>query len=943
MERSASTQANALLRMARKERGWTQKEVADQIGAPSPLNVTRWERGTTLPSSYYRERLCRLFEKTPRELGLIRAEDATHDALPDADTGAGAPASSLWNVPYRRNLFFTGREDLLGRVRDCFTNSNGATPIEVQALTGMGGIGKTQVALEYAYRSRNAYRAIFWVRAAGRDTLAADCTVIARLLGLPEQNEQDQSLVVDGVKRWLAHEPGWLLILDNVDELSLAAEFLPVGGKGHTMLTTRIQATGNLALAHGVENMEQDEGSLLLLRRAKLLALDAPPRPIMSAVQAQAHAVVQLLDGLPLALDQAGAYIEETGCSLSEYLEFYQQRRRDLLQRRSAVLSDYPHTVASSCALAFRQVEQSSPAAADLLRLCAFLAPDVIPEAILTEGASALGPVLGAIVADAWSWREAIQVLRRFSLIRRDAEAKALTVHRLVQAVLRDDMDAPAQRQWAERAIRVVNATFPDVSLDTWPRCQQCLPHGFACANLIEQYQFAFPEAARLLTQTGWYLRDRGQYRQAEPLLQRALALREQADGGEQADTATTLLILGHLYTLQSRYTEAEPLLQRALAISEQTAGSELAKTAETLNHLAWLHYLQSHHVQAESLFQRALTVVEQVYGPQHAKVAEVLSNLGIVYSDTGRYDEAEQAMQQALTIYEHALGLEHPETGLALNNLAMLFYYQGQYQKAALCFQRALAIQEQVLGPEHPQTALVCDNLGITYSKMGAFERGETALHRALALYEGMLNANSMAVAMVQSHLGQLYRDRTEYERAEPFFQQALAAHTKALGAENMDTASVARDLAELYTLQGRLEEAWPLFQQALAIYEQNVGPEHLHMAKMLNSLARYSIAQGHYEQAGSLLQRTLAIREKELGREHPETGATLEHLALLSWNQNQYEQAWPLLQRSLTIFEKTLGPEHPRTIAARSNYADLLEHKRPVSVLLTRKDDVP
>src|SRR5262249_55152053 len=156
---------------------------------------------------------------------------------------------------------------------------------------------------------------------------------------------------------------------------------------------------------------------------------------------------------LPLALEQAGAYIEETGCGLSAYLELYQQRRSALLRRQSGVSPDYPHTVASTWSLSFGQVEQESPAAAALLRLCAFLAPDSIPEAILTEGASVLGPVLGPVAADPLLLNETIQVLRRYSLVKRDPEARLLNVHRLVQAVLKDGMDVAAQRQWAERTV----------------------------------------------------------------------------------------------------------------------------------------------------------------------------------------------------------------------------------------------------------------------------------------------------------------------------------------------------------------------------------------------------------------------------------------------------------------------------------------------------------
>lgn len=435
VKKAAQATPNHLLRAARKQRGWTQKTVADRIGAPLSLNVTRWEGGTAFPSAYYIEKLCLLFEKSAKDLGLLQHELDTRDA------SAPPQAASLWNVPFRRNPFFTGRADLLHSLRNQLTREHSAAITQSQALSGLGGIGKTQTAVEYSYRYRQAYHAVFWVRAASRDTLITDFVEIAGLLELPGQDAKDQTAVVVAVKHWLAQQTGWLLILDNADDLALVADFLPTGEDGHILLTTRAQATGKIASSIAVEKMEPDEGALLLLRRIRLLPLDAPLHQASAAARSQAQAIVAALDGLPLALDQAGAYIEETGCCLSDYLQLYHARKTALLNRQSSVSPEYPYTVAKTWSLSFLRVEQDNPAAADLLRLCAFLDPDLIAEGIITQAASLLGPVLGPVAADPLLWHEAIGVLRSFSLVRRDPEAKVLNLHRLVQTVLKDGMD----------------------------------------------------------------------------------------------------------------------------------------------------------------------------------------------------------------------------------------------------------------------------------------------------------------------------------------------------------------------------------------------------------------------------------------------------------------------------------------------------------------------
>lgn len=373
-----------------------------------------------------------------------------------------APDPQFWYVPHLRNPFFTGREELLSHLHEMLHAEKQTVAVTQRALCGLGGVGKTQIVLEYAYRYQYEYQAIFWIKADTRENLLADFLALAHLLHLSEQTAQDSAITIAAIKRWFQLHERWLLIFDNADDLALVRKFLPSGQRGHTLLTTRAQALGGLAHSVQVEEMNQEVGAHFLLRRAGLLSPDISSLDVTSTHYQLARVIVQELGGLPLALDQAGAYIEETSSSLREYLEVYRAHCFALLQRRGGLTTNHPEPVATTWALAFEQVEQGNPMAADLLRLCAFLDPDAIPEEVLLVSIQQLAPVSDTV--DLLQLHEAIGALLRFSLVRRNGETRTLTIHRLVQVMVQQAIGKEAEHLWAVRAAQVVYQALPHAS-----------------------------------------------------------------------------------------------------------------------------------------------------------------------------------------------------------------------------------------------------------------------------------------------------------------------------------------------------------------------------------------------------------------------------------------------------------------------------------------------
>ncbi|HJT54872.1 MAG TPA: FxSxx-COOH system tetratricopeptide repeat protein [Ktedonobacteraceae bacterium] len=631
---------------------------------------------------------------------------------------------AIWNIPYPRNPYFTGREDLLAQLAAVLRSGQTVGISQPQAVSGLGGVGKTQIALEYAYRYYQDYDAVLWTRADTQEALISGFVAFADLLSLPQKEERDQLKIVQAVKEWLKSHARWLLILDNADDLSLVQDFLPPAGKGHTLLTTRAASMGRLAQRVEVDTLDRDQGALLLLRRIGLLDPDAPLEQAEESHRTIALAITQELGGLPLALDQAGAYIDETQCSLADYLQLYRSQRAELLKARGGLVADHPEPVATTWSLSFAKVEQRSPAAADLLRLCAFLHPDAIPEEIITEGAEELGPSLQAIANNQLAFNQAIGVLLSYSLLKRNAEEHLLSIHRLVQAVLKDGMDASTYRLWAERAVQAVNDALPD-EIDYGPpaRYGRCLIHAQECALHIEQEQVTSYSASRLLYNTGIYLYNHARYNEAEAFYQHSLQIREQTLGPDHSDVAYSLTGLAGLHYEQGKYTEAELLFQRALRIWEQAWGPEDLLVATALNNLANLYTKQGKYGEAEPLYQRALRIREQAQEPDFsdmAGMAGLLNNLANLYYGQDQYAEAEALYQRALRIDEQAFGLDHPKVTYELYNLANLYKEQGKYMEAEPLYQRALRIWKQAGGPDHPRTRDVARNYADLMRKMG-------------------------------------------------------------------------------------------------------------------------------------------------------------------------------------------------------------------------------
>jgi hypothetical protein len=393
--------------------------------------------------------------------------DILHSTSSASFRSAPVVKGRLVNVP-ARNDFFTGREEILSKLHEALRDGERAAV--KQAISGLGGIGKTQIAVEYAHRYADAYSYVFWVSAESESALTLGLASLAHELGLPVKQEQAET--VAAVKRWMTENSGWLMIFDNADTPELVANFIPAQLQGKILLTSRAQNFDALGVAAPIslDVLSPDEAFHFFLMRTGKEALNEEETRAAQEIAAE-------FGYLPLALEQAAAYVSVRKIDFKKYLEMYRARRKDVLSQTRPIAGGATETVATIWKANFDQVEAESPAAADILRVSAFFAPDDIPLELLEKGAAEISETVAAEVRTALTINDVLEPLMRYSLVHVNEERATYSVHRLLQATMQDAMTEPERREWTERAVRAVNAVFPESEPKSRGECERLPAH----------------------------------------------------------------------------------------------------------------------------------------------------------------------------------------------------------------------------------------------------------------------------------------------------------------------------------------------------------------------------------------------------------------------------------------------------------------------------------
>jgi cellulose biosynthesis protein BcsQ len=786
----------------------------------------------------------------------------------DDQTAPRYPASQppIWNVP-QRHVAFTGRTALLEGLRDRLAAS--VTVVVPQALYGLGGVGKTQVAIEYAHRFAADYDVVWWISAEQPALVRAALGDLAARLGLPEVESvaERADAVLDALRRG---EPTrrWLLVFDNADDPEAIRPYLPQG-TGHLLLTSRNVAWSRQASAVEVGVFHREESMALLRSRVGELSDD------------EADRLAEKLGDLPLAIEQAGAWLATTAMPVSSYLELLDTRLTEVLGENPPI--GYPRTAAATWLLSLERLREQMPAAAKLLELCAFFGPEPIPMRLINSErfVEVLLPLDPSLHEPLLQGR-LVQEIGRYALASVDTGHTALQLHRLVQAVIRGQLseeDHEANRRHVHEILAAANPKTPDRP-DDWPYYAQLRLHLRASGAL----ESTTPAVRQLVIDMVNYLARISDYQASEEQARDSIAAWRAATPGP--DDLTTLwmrVFLGNVLRSQSRYAEA-----------------------------------RVEHDQAYRAF------IELV-GLDHPYAIAAISSLGGDLRGLGRFAEARTSDAETVERATRVLGADAPRTINALNNLAISLLFVGDFSGAAQYSEQAFSRRRATAGAKHPTALQNAHNYARCLRDLGRYKEARDLLVDTLRDLKEVRGDDNPHTLRTAKTLAVTLRKMGDVVAAHALTQETLARLDRRLGRAHTHTLACASNLACDQSALGDDRSARRTAEEALARYRQKFGADHVFTLACENNLAIFLRRLGHAEEAGTIAERVADRIEAALGRDHPYTLACLINQANALYDLGRYPDAFAIDEDIYPRIasRKALGPDHPDSIAAANNLA--------------------
>ena len=607
----------------------------------------------------------------------------------------------------RQTPNFTGRQDELNALHETLTKTEDGIAAITQpaAVHGLGGVGKSILAKEYAWQNKESYQGVWWINAKEESEITTGLIdlgahFIPGLKEIPEKQNAANTTLDYLATHFQGDKKTWLLIYDNIETEEIYRKHAPKGG-AKVLLTSR--------QSHFTNQITPIEINSWPLGDAISYLTDESGRTFE---ETEATTLAETLGCMPLALSHAAAFLRQNhAITIENYL-----KNIEAYLSKAPENAGYPDAVFATYQTAIDDCETRAPGAKALLSLAAFMAPDKIPYEIYEQEEEIYPETLQPLIENEDLFLEALGTLDRFSLINLQTENKTFSFHRLVQTATKDSLQEK-QEIWLACGTKSLASAHPEQGFEHWPAYERILPHcQHICTSSPDDFEAPL---GTLLNNIAFYLSERADYQTAEPLFYRALRIDEKKYGTDHPKVAIRLNNIATLLHETNRIQEAKPLYYRALEIDEKNFGSDHPKVAIRLNNLAEMLKDTNQFQEAEPLYNRALDINEKNFGPSHPVVATSLNNMAVLLEITHESKKAKQLYYRALEIDEKHFESDHPNIAIRLNNLAGLLRDTNRPKEAEPLYRRALAIFEASLPEGHPTTETVRQNLAILLQEL--------------------------------------------------------------------------------------------------------------------------------------------------------------------------------------------------------------------------------
>jgi tetratricopeptide (TPR) repeat protein len=814
---------------------------------------------------------------------------------------------AIWGSVPQRNKNFTGRQELLGELRRRLEAQHAEAAVVLpHAMHGMGGVGKTQLAIEYAWRYANHYQAVWWITADQPGLIRSTLAGLAPHLDLtglaPGRVEDAATAVLQALRRG---DPvnSWLLVFDNADEPEQIRQFMPTARGGHVIVTSRNRRWEQAADAIEVDVFRRAESRQFLERRSA------------GITAADADRLADALGDLPLALEHAASLMTEIAMTPAMYLRLFEEEHSRILGEKPST-SEYALPVAATWSVSVTRLREQTPDAMELLQRCAFFGAAPIPLELLERGKNVLGTPMQDTLRDPIALGRAVRALGRYGLARIDNFRRTLEVHRIIQRIIRDELN-PDNRFKLRHEVHLVMAAAnpgdPD-KIENWPKYEELIAH----LDPSKAITCRSDEVRQLTQDIVRYLYITGNYTDALNRANEALTTWT-ADSGEDN---RYVLVMNRLKTqvLRSlaRYKESFDITTNVMARMQAVLGEDHEETLILMNGHCVDFRVLGQFKESLDFTRKTLERHRAVFGPEHPRTLVAMNNLAEDYELNSEYQEARSLNEQVYEEKKRFYRNDDPTVLYTLNALARTIREQGDYREALALAEQANdgyqeVIAEKLLTEAHPWILQQMVDLAVARRAAGQVSVGLTLARSAHEHYLGAFGHDHTATLAAAICLAHSERDSGDLAAAEKRLADTLSTYQSVLGADHPYTMCCQVDLAVVHLRQDNAKSARMLLEDARDKLTKSFGPMHHCSLVATADLASAQAMLGDAEGAIKLEEQALNAFESALGASHPATLACALNLALDLQNVGQAERSEKLASDATTRMENVLGPDHP------------------------------